>query len=121
MWPNWLPVFGLLAPAPGPIPAHDIYSELRDAYGLSCCDSTDCRPARYRLRGTDVEMLVYGHWVVVPANKIQYRALRGPAAAVHLGGASYSINALIRINAGSFSHPRECVAFRTGAISGKKT
>ena len=77
MWPNWLPVLGLLTLAPAPIPAHDIYSELRDAYGLSCCDSTDCRPARYRLRGTDVEMFVYGQWVAVPANKIQYRALPG--------------------------------------------
>src|SRR5215212_3824043 len=77
MWPNWLPVLGLLTLAPAPIPAHDIYSELRDAYGLSCCDSTDCRPARYRLRGTDVEMFVYGQWIAVPADKIQYRALPG--------------------------------------------
>ena len=28
--------------------AHDIYSDLRKSNGQSCCDGTDCRPARYR-------------------------------------------------------------------------
>ena len=77
MFSDGLPLVGLLALWPGPIPVHDIYSELRDAYGISCCNSADCRPARYRLRGTGVEMFVYGQWIAVPANKIQYRALPG--------------------------------------------
>ena len=77
MWPTGLPLIGLLALAPGPIPVHDIYSHLKNNLGASCCDNRDCQPARYRLRATGVEMLVDGQWVAVPDHKIQYRALPG--------------------------------------------
>jgi len=77
MWPSWLPVLGVLALSLGPIPAHDIYSHLRDSMGASCCNDADCRPANYRLRSTGVEMLVDGLWIAVPADRIQYRALPG--------------------------------------------
>src|SRR5919199_2514276 len=77
MSPDWLLLVGLLALAPGPIPVHDIYSHLIDNLGASCCNDVDCRPARYRLRATGVEMFVAGRWIAVPADKIQYRALPG--------------------------------------------
>jgi hypothetical protein len=77
MSPNWLALIGLLALTPGPIQAHDIYSHLVDDLGRRCCNDVDCRPARYRLRATGVEMFVYGHWIAVPSDKILYRALPG--------------------------------------------
>jgi len=92
MSPRWLSFVGLLAIWPGPIQAHDIYSHLVDDKGGSCCDTTDCRPAPYRLRATGVEMFVFGTWVAVPADKIQYRALLGDAGETgggHWCGAGY--------------------------------
>jgi hypothetical protein len=77
MSPSWLALIGLLALTPGPIQAHDIYSHLVDASGRSCCDDRDCRPAHYRRRAPGVEMFIHGHWVPVPADTIQYRALPG--------------------------------------------
>jgi hypothetical protein len=74
---NWLPLIGLLALAPAPLQAHDIYSHLVDDMGRSCCNDTDCRPAHYRVRATGVEMLVVGQWIAVPFIKTQYRALAG--------------------------------------------
>ena len=62
---------------PLPPGAHDIYSHLLDTVGGSCCDSRDCRPARYRLRDGGVQMLVDGRWIAVPEDKIQYLALPG--------------------------------------------
>jgi hypothetical protein len=72
MWPNWLPVIGLLALWPEPIQAHDIYSNLVDDRGR-----TRLRTAPYRLRPSGVEMFVSGQWIAVPADKIQYRILVG--------------------------------------------
>lgn len=64
---------GLVSPAE----AHDIYSHLRDAKGVSCCNEHDCRPARWRVTPTGVQMFIYDEWYDVPDDKIQYRALPG--------------------------------------------
>lgn len=62
---------------PLPVDAHDIYSDVVDAAGRSCCDRTDCQPASYRVTGTGLRMDVYGVWVEVPRDTIQYRTLAG--------------------------------------------
>jgi hypothetical protein len=58
-----------------PSDAHDIYSHLSDSKGVSCCNEYDRRPAPYRVTPTGVQMFVYGDWIDVPDDKIQYRAL----------------------------------------------
>jgi hypothetical protein len=60
-----------------PAEAHDIYSQLRDTRGASCCDERDCRPAPYRVTPTGVQMYVEGDWLEVPDGTIQYRSLPG--------------------------------------------
>jgi hypothetical protein len=60
-----------------PTNARDIYSNLRNVYGGSCCDDHDCQPALYRVTATGVFMQVDGHWFEVPSETIQYRALPG--------------------------------------------
>jgi len=67
----------LLATASWPTQAHDIYSNLRDKGGESCCNDRDCRPAPYRTTPAGVQMLVEGSWIVVPNSSIQYRTLPG--------------------------------------------
>jgi hypothetical protein len=67
-------LFGSLQPA---AEAHDIYSHLTDSRGLKCCDDHDCRPALYRVTAAGIDMFVYGRWVAVPDDKIQYRSLPG--------------------------------------------
>jgi hypothetical protein len=57
--------------------AHDIYATLTDSNGASCCNGRDCHPARYRTTTAGVEMLVGGHWILIPNGKIQYRTLEG--------------------------------------------
>ena len=59
------------------IEAHDIYSQLRDSQGVSCCNESDCRPTPYRVTPTGLQMFIYGEWFDVPDDKIQYRALTG--------------------------------------------
>ena len=77
MWPTWLPVMGLLALSPGPIPVHDIYSHLIDNLGGSCCSDHDCQPVPYRISAGGVQMLINGSWTDIPSEKIQYRSLPG--------------------------------------------
>jgi len=96
MSPKWLSFVrsgvGLLAIWPGPIQAHDIYKHLVNEMGDSCCDATDCRPVPYRLRATGVEMFIFEQWRAVPADKIQYRVLRGDTGETgggHWCGAGY--------------------------------
>jgi hypothetical protein len=62
---------------PLPAQAHDIYLDVVDWAGQSCCDNRDCRPAHYRVKGGGVQMFVYGHWLVIPSDKIQYWSIRG--------------------------------------------
>jgi len=62
-----------------PSDAHDIYSHLTSSAGVSCSNEYDCRPASYRVRTSGVQMIVYGDWIDVPNDKIQYRALPGDA------------------------------------------
>jgi hypothetical protein len=67
----------LIINLPLPLQAHDVYSHLVDEAGKSCCDNRDCRPAHYRVKGGGVQMFVYGHWLVIPNDKIQYRSIQG--------------------------------------------
>ena len=60
-----------------PSQAHDIYTGLTDRNGASCCNHLDCRPAPYRMTPMGVEMLLYGKWIAVPGETIQYRVLPG--------------------------------------------
>ena len=57
------------------VQAHDIYSDVVDGAGQSCCDNRDCQPVRYRVSGGAVQMFVYGQWLVIPGDKIQYRTI----------------------------------------------
>ena len=50
--------------------AHDLYTMLTDSNGASCCNGRDCRPARYKTTAAGVEMLVDGHWILIPNGKI---------------------------------------------------
>ena len=74
-------IAALILPAsaiwPSPADAHDIYMSLRDSNGASCCSGRDCHPAHYRTTSAGVEMLVGGHWLLVPNETIQYRTLEG--------------------------------------------
>ena len=72
-----LPLAVLVINLPSPLPAHDLYSHLVDEVGASCCDNRDCRPARYRVSATGVQMFVDQRWIDVPDERIQYRALPG--------------------------------------------
>ena len=68
-----------LAGALAPLSAgsHDIYSNLTNKSGRSCCDGSECRPAHYRFHGSDVEMLINGAWVYIPKGTVQFRGLPG--------------------------------------------
>ena len=70
-------LIGVILSVGKPMPVRDIYSNLRDEWGLSCCDESDCRPAFYRLTPSGVLMQVAGNWIEVPRKTIQYRALPG--------------------------------------------
>src|SRR5262245_31461093 len=60
-----------------PTQAHDIYTNLKDEIGASCCNDHDCRPAPYRTTSAGVQMLVDGRRIAVPNRSIQYRTLEG--------------------------------------------
>jgi hypothetical protein len=68
---------GVLLATSWPTQAHDIYTNLKDEGGESCCNDRDCRPAHYRITPAGVQMLVEGMWIVVPSHSIQYRTLAG--------------------------------------------
>lgn len=70
-------LIALLGVWTGPVQAHEIYTDLKNRAGKSCCDGTDCRPARYRATASGLEMLVGGAWVWVPPSTIEYRVLGG--------------------------------------------
>jgi len=72
-------LLGLVFAAHGTIFAqgHDIYHDLTNTVGESCCHDTDCRPTVYRITGQGVQMLVNGDWIRVPASLIQYRIIAG--------------------------------------------
>jgi hypothetical protein len=73
----WLYIVTALALWPYPIHAHDIYTDLVDANGYSCCNGIDCHPVSYRRTTRGVQMLVDNHWIDIPETTIQYRALLG--------------------------------------------
>jgi hypothetical protein len=60
-----------------PLQAHDIYSDLVDRTGASCCDDRDCQPAPYRFTASGLQMFVDKRWIDVPAETVQYHALEG--------------------------------------------
>jgi hypothetical protein len=67
----------LVTSLPLPIRAHDIYSQLKDERGKSCCNSMDCHPAPYQVTPRGVKMFVDERWIDVPNDKIQYLSLPG--------------------------------------------
>jgi hypothetical protein len=76
MLTKWHVLLGsLLAVGAGHAQAHDIYLDVMDASGQSCCDNRHCRPAPYRVTSSGVRMFVQGQWLNVPDDKIQYRAI----------------------------------------------
>lgn len=82
----------LITNQPLPIQAHDIYSQLRDEGGGSCCDNRDCRAAMYRFTAIGVQMFVDQRWIHVPNEQIQCRALlgdRGETGGGHWCGSVY--------------------------------
>ena len=68
---------GLLFSFAGPVGAHDIYRHLTSRSGKSCCDGSDCRPARYRILPEGVDMLINDRWIAIPRGALQYRVLEG--------------------------------------------
>jgi len=70
-------LLGLLTLGAGPAQAHDIYLDVLDKSGRSCCDNRHCRPARYRVGKGGVLMFVHGQWIAVPNDKIQYLTIPG--------------------------------------------
>ena len=60
-----------------PVLAHDIYTNLTDRNGQSCCHDNDCRPARFLVSSSGIAMLVEGSWLRVPADRVVYRTLHG--------------------------------------------
>src|SRR3954470_5118304 len=64
MSPKQMSLVGsLLVIWPGPIQAHDIYTELLTPSGLPCCHDGDCRPVPYRLTSKGVQMFVDEQWL----------------------------------------------------------
>lgn len=57
--------------------AHDLYSNLTDEAGASCCNNHDCHAAPYRFIAGGLQMFVDRRWIKVPMDKIQYRSLSG--------------------------------------------
>ena len=56
--------------------AHDLYADLKTKDGKqSCCNDRDCRPAKYKVTSSGVQMLVMGQWLRIPESVIQYRTL----------------------------------------------
>lgn len=68
---------GILTSGSQPILAHDIYGHLTNSSGRSCCDGSDCRPARYRILPEGVDMLINNRWIAIPRGALQYRILEG--------------------------------------------
>jgi hypothetical protein len=60
-----------------PAASHEIYTGLKNKQGVACCDGTDCRPARYRVKGGSVQMQVEGSWYPIPNDRVDYRSLEG--------------------------------------------
>lgn len=60
-----------------PTQAHDIYTDVRNKQGVSCCNNRDCRAVNYRVRSWGVQMLIQDSWRTIPADKVEYRILDG--------------------------------------------
>jgi hypothetical protein len=60
-----------------PIQAHDIYADVKNQEGATCCNNRDCRPVEYRVRASGVQMLIHNSWRTIPADKVEYRLLDG--------------------------------------------
>jgi hypothetical protein len=48
-------------------------SLLQPGTAMSCCALADCRPAEYRIKTDHYEVLLGGHWLAVPPDKILQR------------------------------------------------
>ena len=60
----------LVAMLPTVTHAHDIYTNLTNRSGKSCCGGSDCRPARFRIGSLGaVEMLIDQQWLGYPRSR----------------------------------------------------
>ena len=89
-----------------PVLAHDIYSNLTDKNGKSCCNKHDCRPAHFRVSPEGVSMLVEGSWLRVPNELVVYRNLMGDGA---IRAAATGAGRLIGARTGWVTIPTLCV------------
>jgi hypothetical protein len=60
-----------------PLLSHDLYGNLADKNGQSCCNKNDCRPAHFLVSPSGIAMLVEGTWLRVPDDLVVYRVLHG--------------------------------------------
>jgi hypothetical protein len=67
MCPTWLPVSGLPALSPGPIPV------LTGFHGSAAATALIASPAHNRHRGSGVQMFINQRWLGIPDQKIQFR------------------------------------------------
>jgi hypothetical protein len=97
-----------------PAEAHDIYSDLKDTWGNSCCNNEDCRPALYRVTPTGVQMFVDGDWIDVPNYVIAYRALAGDTG--ETGGGHWCGRVYQKVD-NSFFHITQCAVLPPSAAA----
>ena len=62
--------FFVIALGVTPVRAHDIYTNVKNKQGASCCDNRDCRPVHYRIRPWGVQMLVDDSWRTISSEKL---------------------------------------------------
>ena len=75
-----------IAMLPGVSNAHDIYTNLKNSVGKSCCDDSHCRPARFRTSASGtIEMLIGRQWLAIPPDAIEYRSLDGDSGETNGG------------------------------------
>jgi hypothetical protein len=77
--------FFVIALGVTPVRAHDIYTNVKNKQGASCCDNRDCRPVHYRIRPWGVQMLVDDSWRTISSEKLEYRLLDGDSGETNGG------------------------------------
>jgi hypothetical protein len=60
-----------------PVQAHDIYLQLKDEKGRSCCSNVDCKPVHYRQSSRGVKVFVDGRRIEVPNGRSNTVRCRG--------------------------------------------
>lgn len=103
----------LLALSAGSALAHDIYGDVVDRFGLSCCNETDCRPAPYRFTGKGLQMHADDRWIDVPRHMVQHRTLIGDTG--ETGGGHWCGSA--QEEGGEVFHVTRCAVLPPNTVS----